>query len=464
MKSLQERIEWYERHFPEMAEQGLIRFFASHVPEGDDVARQNFQGDPEKIGRDRITTRYKSIHVSMEGEESIPDEEQKWRAHFGIKYVSEIYLSGKSAFQKGLTNQFNFSSSPDFDQNIENDFIFFHELAHKIHSVKHSTLDNGQWLDLSHYDHAINWRDEDQRTLYDECVADAFATLMTIKEHGLNKGIGFTNLVSDFRLMRMIDDDVHMSALSIDDAIQTACGHGKFGEKYIPRFEDLQNNPPQSIFTLAEMIARQNPMFTELKETGQSLKEKTKEVSDELIKKQKPLRGIQSLSPRLKDRFNHAVHRRISLRKGRENEATQAEKMYDGPWADANAKYLHSRAARTTEKDLDQDEVKKYAQSIKMMGFYLFRLEAKNEVKDRTNQNIIRKLMRKLGREDYKIITASIDHFMEVKHNDDRRKTALDLMKNATKHAKGLLNSYSKTSQNRLALMNGRKPHDSKPS
>jgi hypothetical protein len=77
------------------------------------------------------------------------------------------------------------------------------------------------------------------------------------------------------------------------------------------------------------------------------------------------LKNIGSMSTRLKVRFHQAVHRRISMQKALGDEATHEEKIYDGPWADSNAKFLHSIATKNQDqKDFfDEATERKYPRS-----------------------------------------------------------------------------------------------------
>ena len=166
------------------------------------------------------------------------------------------------------------------------------------------------------------------------------------------------------------------------------------------------------------------------------------------------------MSSRLKDRFNQAVHRRISMRKGRESEVSYEEKIYDGPWSDANAKYLHSRGTITKVQDLEQDDVPKYAMAIRATSMIMLRQHAERSNDDKTIKNLTKKISKLLSgdQKKYEALWYSIDAYAHREDGKNVKKRLLDLIKDSTRQAKNFLNNYKRCNNNRLTRMNGRKP------
>jgi hypothetical protein len=112
MKSLQERIAWYETHFPDMVEQGVIRFHDSSTQLSETRKKENLKGQKAKIGRN-------SAHTYRKSSENIKRTKQE------LPLVTDIYLSGEDLIHIGLCTHFNFSIKPNYSVDIQDDHVFF---------------------------------------------------------------------------------------------------------------------------------------------------------------------------------------------------------------------------------------------------------------------------------------------------------------------------------------------------
>ncbi len=327
MKSLQERIEWYEANFPDMAEQGLIRFHDLSTPLSDTSLSQYFQQTGENqlsnfvftpLAKSRCFQTDDALYKDdfIFGNNS--DDEAKWRTYFQMPLVSDIYLTGKSVFLAPFRSQYSTLYSDPIFGEIENDFIFFHELGHKLHSIKHSEIIDGQWIDKSNQNKYVDIVDIDQRILYTECVADTFASLMTIREHGFYDGVDFVNLVSDYRMLNLFNDPTHMTSLTLDSVRDEVNGNGvHLGQSGFPALTDLKLSTPQEILAMSEKIAEGNPIFKVLRKRRGSLESEVEHIKRLIEENPKPITdGNLTLSQYLKDRFSRTHARRFPKKFG----------------------------------------------------------------------------------------------------------------------------------------------------